>query len=282
MTFDPGKRLDTTQVEDRRGGGIGTPILVGGGGIGLTVLVLVVSLLMGVDPTQLLNTLPTTQEVDNSQSLAQCQTGLDANQRTDCRVVGFVDSVQQYWSDDLARRGRSYSPAKTVLFTQYTEAGCGVASTAMGPFYCPQDGKVYLDIAFFDELHTRFGAQGGPLAEGYVIAHEYGHHVQDLLGLLSSSSATGANSQSVRTELMADCLAGVWAKNAVATGYLQSVSQADVAAALDAAASVGDDRIQQETQGRVQPETWTHGSAEQRQQAFAAGFTAGDLNACTR
>jgi predicted metalloprotease len=251
--------------------------MVGGGAIGL--IVLIAALLLGVDPTGLIDT--TSQppiEGAQSQTLQECRTGADANKRADCRVVGFVDSVQKYWDDEFNRRAATYSPATTVIFTGYVEAACGTASGAMGPFYCPSDKKVYLDLSFFDDLEKNFGAKGGPFAVGYVIAHEYGHHVQDELGLLTSSGSS--NRASVRTELQADCLAGVWAKNAAATGYLQPPTDAEIAQALDAAASVGDDRIQQQTQGRVTPETWTHGSSEQRQFWFKTGYTSGNMDRC--
>ena len=294
MTFRPGARLDASQVQDVRRGGIGgiggRGLAVGGGGIG-TLLVIVVLLLsgglnggnggnggsLGGLVGQTLGD-PAGPQSDLSQT---CTTGADANQREDCRVVGFVDSIQAYWTDEFARSGARYSLAVTRLFQDVTATGCGTASSATGPFYCPADKIVYLDVGFFDDLRTRFGAQGGPLAEGYVIAHEYGHHVQDLLGVLAAGSGgTGPNSSSVRTELGADCYAGVWAANAVDTGYLEPLTQTEVTEALDAAAAVGDDRIQQATTGYVDPEAWTHGSAEERRGSFAAGYQEGEPQAC--
>ncbi|MDP9281067.1 MAG: neutral zinc metallopeptidase [Chloroflexota bacterium] len=280
MPFNPDAQLDPSQVEDRRGrGGYGSggggPIMVGGGAVG--IIILIAAILLGVDPTGLIDT-SSQPPIEGAQSVQECRTGADANKRADCRVVGFVDSVQKYWGDEFNRRGlQAYSPAATVIFTGYTEAACGTASTATGPFYCPTDQKVYLDISFFDELQSRFGAQGGPFAEGYVIAHEYGHHVQDELGLLQQSSS---NKASVRVELQADCLAGVWAKHAADTGYMTAPTDAEIAQAIDAAASVGDDRIQQQTQGRVTPDSFTHGTSAQRQQWFKTGYTTGDMDRC--
>jgi len=278
MTFRGGARLDPSQVEDQRGGGggggLGGPIVVGGGGIGIVILI--IALLLGVNP--LSDYSGTNPSIDGAPSIQDCQTGADANKRDDCRIVGFVDSIQKYWSDEFTRRGDTYLPAKTVLYTGATQGACGLAQTAMGPFYCPDDEKVYLDISFFQELTQRFGAKGGPFAQAYVVAHEYGHHVQNQLGLLSSSQS--GNAASVRVELQADCLSGVWARHAADTGYLEAPTDAEIAQALDAAAAVGDDRIQQETQGRVQPEKWTHGSAAQRQQWYKTGYQTGDLDRC--
>ena len=277
MTFDPNAKLDPSQVEDRRGSGstAGGPIVVGGGAVGLIIVIAL--LLLGVDPTSVIDTTTSQPPIEGVQSVQDCRTGADANKREDCRVVGIVDSVQKYWSDELNRRGSTYSPAPTVIFSGYTSAACGTASAATGPFYCPNDQKVYLDISFFQELQTRFGAQGGPFAEAYVIAHEYGHHVQDQLGMLTQTSS---NRASVRVELQADCLSGVWAKHAADTGYLQAPTNAEIAQALDAAAAVGDDRIQQQTQGKVTPESWTHGSSEQRQFWFKTGYTSGNMDRC--
>jgi hypothetical protein len=281
MTFNPGSRLDPGQITDRRGIG-GRGVAIGGGGaIGLVLLLAYT--LLGGNPNDLGPILqPGAVTGPGSTALAtDCKTGQDANARDDCRILGYVNSVQKFWTDEFATSGETYEPVNTVLFTDATDTGCGTASAASGPFYCPTDRLVYLDLGFFDELRTRFGATGGPLAEGYVIAHEYGHHVQDLLGNLGGGNAdTGAESQSVRTELQADCFAGVWANHAASTGFLQPVTDAQIADALDTAAAVGDDRIQQETSGQVNPDTWTHGSAAQRQTWFKTGDQTGDPNAC--
>jgi len=287
MPFNDRSRLDPSQVQDRRGRGVGTKVAIGGGGLGLVVLV--VALLLGVDPSNLgsLAEPPTSvsrESPGSTSSLAeQCQTGADANAREDCRIVGFVNSIQSFWTDEFARRGTRYTPARLVLFTGATEAACGYASAAVGPFYCPNDQQVYLDLSFFEELRTRFGAQGGSFAEAYVLAHEYGHHVQKLTGALEASAGardTGRTSAAVLTELQADCLAGIWANHATETGYLTKVTDAEIAQSLDAAAAVGDDRIQQKTQGYVSPESWTHGSSEQRQMALKDGLQSGDLDTC--
>jgi predicted metalloprotease len=285
-------RLDPSQVEDVRGSGPmlrvpGGGLAVGGGGLGLlgVILYLVFGVLSGggglSGPLGNLDG-STVSQAPPSQVLGEeCQTGADANRREDCRIVGDVNSVQSYWKSEFAASGRGYAPARTVFFTGSVDTGCGAASAEVGPFYCPVDKHVYIDLGFFDELRTRFGATGGPFAQAYVLAHEYGHHVQDLLGVLGGgSSQAGAEGRSVRTELQADCYAGVWAHHATQTGFIVDLTQADIDDALNAAAAVGDDRIQSETQGQVDPETWTHGSSGQRQRWFRTGYASGRPAAC--
>jgi predicted metalloprotease len=292
MTFNDNVKLDPSQVEDVRGGRSigGRTALAGGGGL-LGIVVFVVVTLLGGSSSQagdLGSLLDQTlgqgaagAPAASSALAAECKTGADANARDDCRIVGYIDSIQAYWTGAFTKAGNDYTPSITRFFDGTLQTGCGPASADVGPFYCPTDGYVYIDLGFLDELKTKFGATGGPLAQAYILAHEYGHHVQDVLGLLGSGSGqTGATSESVRTELQADCLAGVWAHNAQATGYLKPLTGAQIADALDAAAAVGDDRIQAEFQGRVTPESWTHGSSAQRQKWFTTGWQDGSLNSC--
>jgi predicted metalloprotease len=291
VTFNDDASLDTSQVGDRRGIG-GGGLAIGGGGLGIVGLLiyLLVSVLGGGDPSSSGAGIQTPFQPGQTgavsqQDLAQvCRTGADANARDDCRIVAYTNSVQQFWDRAMGSR---YQPAQTIIFSGAVQTGCGNATSDVGPFYCPADGKAYFDLGFFNELQTRFGARGGSFAQGYVVAHEYGHHIQNLLGTSDRvGGGTGPESGSVRLELQADCYAGVWAKNATTTTgangrpLFESVSQSDINTALDAAAAVGDDRIQSRAQGRVSPESFTHGTSAQRQKWFTAGFQSGNPNSC--
>jgi uncharacterized protein len=296
VSFNEGASLDTSQAESGGGGGrlSGGILPVGGGVGGIVVLVLffILKTALGGDTG---STLPgvTPGGVDagstTAPDLSVCKTGADANKYSQCRILGTANSVQAYWATALpAVAGKRYTKAKIVIYAGQTQSACGTASNDVGPFYCPLDKKVYIDPSFYDELTTRFGSSDGALAQEYVVAHEYGHHIQDILGLLGAAQqgAQGATGGSVRIELMADCLAGVWAHNAAATkdangqSFLKPLTQSDINAALSAASAVGDDRIQKETTGRINQDTWTHGSSAERQRWFTTGYTSGSLNSC--
>jgi predicted metalloprotease len=215
---------------------------------------------------------------------------LDPNDDPGQFVNAVTVDVQSFWADRFQAAGKTYTTTVTVLFTDQTQSGCGVASSATGPFYCPNDKKVYLDTGFFDQLRNQFGAPGA-FAQAYVIAHEFGHHVQDELGIMDSvaqqqqqgGDQTGPSSLSVRLELQADCLAGVWAHSVYTTpdeSDVESITDKDVTDALNAAMAVGDDRIQQQATGTIDKETWTHGSADQRAKWFNSGFKGGTTQDC--
>ena len=288
MRFRRGARLDPGQVTDVRGRRMGPGgLAVGGGGIGgvVLVIVLLISLFSGGDGLGQLAPLDDQQvgQGDTPSEVSQeCQTGEDANERQDCRIVAVVNSVQRFWDGVFQRSGRKYPYADTVFFTDQAQTRCGLASSQVGPFYCPRDQQVYIDLGFFDELQSRLGAGGAPFAQAYVIAHEYGHHVQNQLGVLEGigNDRQGPESRAVRAELQADCYAGVWAANAVETGLVEELTQADINDGLDAAAAIGDDRIQEQTQGQVTPESWTHGSSEQRRRWFSRGYEQGRPAVC--
>ncbi|KRF24889.1 MULTISPECIES: neutral zinc metallopeptidase [unclassified Phycicoccus] len=299
MSFNDDVNIGGSQVgSGGSGGGPGGAVV--GGGIG-GIILLIIALIFGINPSDL-PTNPGGGGSDQGQvqpggteqdsELANCKTGADANKNDACRVKATVLAVNTFWSQELPKYKREYTPATTILYNGSTQSACGTASNQVGPFYCPLDKQVYIDASFFQILSDQFGSSSGPLAQEYVVAHEYGHHVQDLLGLLDEAQKDpkGEQSGGVRIELMADCLAGVWANHATETkgestsggevAFLKPLTDQDIKDALSAASSVGDDRIQEKTQGRVSPESWTHGSAAARQKWFTTGYKSGDLNQC--
>ena len=263
-------RRESGNVEDRRGRG---GRMVVGGGLG-AIAIIVIATLFGVDPRQMLELAPTTQ---------QDSVPVDPHQEELKRFVSVVlADTEDIWGEIFVRQGATYQKPWVVLFTEQVESACGFASAASGPFYCPPDQKVYMDLSFFDELQSRFGAQGD-FAIAYVVAHEVGHHVQNQMGLTDKVHAMQGqvspeeyNRMSVRLELQADFLAGVWAH--YAQNSLDVVEPGDFEEAIAAAGAVGDDRIQRETSGRVIPDAFTHGTSAQRIAWFQRGFTTGDLS----
>jgi predicted metalloprotease len=323
MKFNRRARLDTSQIRDRRGrggggfgrggglgGGLGGGFGRGGGmggglgggfgrggmgrrggigGIGGIVLLLIAvfagggSLFSsGGSGTETLA--PSSGGGGDLET--SCRTGADIETNPECRFVAIENSVQGHWEQEFAEQGQQYRPATFNTFSGSVNTACGQASSAVGPFYCPGDDGVYLDLGFFRELQTKFGATGGDFAEAYIIAHEYGHHVQNLTGQNDRvQSREGPESDAVRLELQADCYAGVWAGSATQAGaggeaLITEISEQDIAEAIDAAERVGDDYIQERFGNGVNPESWTHGSSEQRRRWFEIGFASGDPRTC--
>src|SRR5258705_1769837 len=275
-------RLDNEQesqnVEDRRGFRVSKG--VAGGGIG-TIAVILIALFFGVDPSAILQDNSQTNVAPERSEQSQQAGARDEGLEFVARVLG---STEQTWSEIFQRAGRNYEQPKLVLFSGQIQSACGFAQAAAGPFYCGNDQKVYIDLAFFRELHDRFKAPGD-FAQAYVIAHEVGHHVQNLLGIMSKVQARQsrarereANDLSVRLELQADCLAGIWAS--FANRERKMLEPGDVEEGLNAAAQIGDDTIQKRAQGYVVPEGFTHGSAQQRVSWFRRGIQTGDLKQC--
>jgi predicted metalloprotease len=269
---------ESSNIEDRRGVS-GRGIAIGGGGFGLLVIV-ILAVLCGQDPRKLLSQLPSGQGGDAPIGQPQAPPAQDDTRKFVASVLG---STEDAWTDILRREGVAYRKPTLVLFTDSVRSACGAAGASSGPFYCPGDEKLYLDTSFFDQLRREFGAPGD-FAQAYVIGHEVGHHVQKLLGTSdqveraqSRASETQANQLSVRLELQADCYAGIWAKYAQSKGLLET---GDIEEALKAAAGVGDDNIQRRTQGYVVPESFTHGSSQDRMGWFNRGFQSGDLRQC--
>jgi uncharacterized protein len=283
MTFNEGMQIDTSTASSSGGGG--RMIAIGGGLGGL--LFVVIAMLLGVDPGRVVNQqqMNTSDYADPGFDLSQCKTGADANKHVQCRVVATGNSVDAVWHQLM----QGYTRPHVRLFSGQVNTACGLANSAVGPFYCPLDQTAYFDTDFFQVLVDQFGSSGGPLAQEYVVAHEYGHHVQNLQGILgrAQQGAQGAGGNGVRTELQADCYAGIWAHYAStvkqeSTGvpYLEPLSDKDIQDALSAAASVGDDRIQKASTGHTNPESWTHGSSAERQKWFTIGYQTGDPHKC--
>lgn len=280
MSFNDDSDIRGGRVSKR---GRNTAIGVGGGGIGVAIVVFLIAQFTGVDLSGVVGGGGSGggQAGPDTSLEAECQTGADADANVDCRVQAAATLLDDYW---VTQFDSGYVQPEVIIFDQATTTGCGDATAAVGPFYCPPDQKIYLDVTFFDELQSRFGAEGGPLGQLYVIAHEWGHHIQNLTGVMQNldRQTTGPTSDGVRLELQADCYAGSWIKDVdgqtddQGRRIIEPITDAQIADALSAAAAVGDDHIQEELGGgQVNPETWTHGSSEQRQAWFNRGLAGG-------
>jgi predicted metalloprotease len=302
VRFNEGADLDTSDVTDIRGSGGGggfggRGLAVGGGGLGIVGVIVVVLFQLlgggggggGTATGSGVGGFPAIGSggsADNSELAAECRKGADANRSAECAVVADVNSIQDYWAQVLGSR---YQRTDTVFFRNSVRTSCGSATSGSGPFYCPGDQLVYIDLSFFDDLRTQFGAEGGAFVNAYVLAHEYGHHVQDLLGINErvTPGETGASSGSVRLELQADCYAGTWADHAETVPdesgqpLIAEISDDDINRALDTASRIGDDFIQRNLGGgTVDQNSFTHGSSEQRRHWFTTGYRSGDPKRC--
>jgi uncharacterized protein len=295
MSLNENAQIDTGQVEDRRGGG-GLGGMMPGGGRGIVGLIVTLIVLLaggGYGASQVLGGGGGGGGGDNTNLNQECASdNPNRLQNLDCRNALYINSIQNFWQGELPRvDGEQYQPVKTVFFSQQTQTGCGAADTGVGPFYCPQDKLVYIDLTFYQELTDQFGAKG-EFAQPYVLAHEYGHHVQDLLGTLPKVDSAEqrdpgqANRYSVMLELQADCYAGVWAAHATQTrdqaGHpiFTKVTQQDIQNAVNTAGAVGDDAIQRKMGGGVDESKFTHGSSADREKWFSTGFRSGDPKSC--
>jgi predicted metalloprotease len=283
MTFNDDSQLRGGKVKRR-----GRSTAIGGGAVGVgAIVVFLIAQFTGFDLSGIVgggNGLTTIQQQGESVDAApECRTGRDANLRVECRMEGAAESLDAYWTSEARSLGISYTSPEFFLFQDSTDTSCGQASAATGPFYCPPDRAIFLDTAFYDDLQSQYGSSGGPLAQMYVVAHEWGHHVQQLQGSFANTdrSGTGASSGSVRVELQADCYAGAWVGDAATTEdangetFFEPITRSQITDALSAASAVGDDSIQERATGRVDPDSFTHGSSEQRQSWFLRGYQQG-------
>ncbi|MBB2922172.1 neutral zinc metallopeptidase [Cellulomonas cellasea] len=286
MTFSEGGGFEGGRVETSRGGR-GAAV---GGGVGLLgIAVFLIAQFTGVDLSGVVGGAQGGATNEEVGTIGEC-TVEEANTTRECRLSATVQALDAYWAQAVPAAGAEFVAPGVRAFEDSVVTGCGQASASTGPFYCPPDQKIYLDLGFYDLLQSQFGSSGGPLAEIYVTAHEYGHHIQTITGVMDRADrqGTGSTSDSVRVELQADCYAGVYVGNASrtedpdrpGTTFMQAPTDEELAQALSAAEAVGDDHIQEQSGGGVNPHTWTHGSSEQRQRWFTTGYNEGDMAAC--